>query len=156
LEVSGSELRLLTDSHGRAVLLRRLAGDTGHVITFHERQSLPPETTRVSQVDVGDDPLLLALDPLGRPWVLHAAAVSVAQGNDLLGMVDLAGTPTSVAFTADGARAFVACADATIAVVEVGDAGPQVVEQWNLPPGTMPSAALFTVFSATASEGAAR
>lgn len=96
------------------------------------------------------------MDPLGRPWVLHADAVSVVQGNDLLGVVDLAATPMSAAFTPDGARAFIACADATITVVEVGEAGPQAVEQWNLPPGTVPSAALFTVFTATASEGAAR
>ncbi|MFI2188088.1 DUF6603 domain-containing protein [Streptomyces sioyaensis] len=158
-DATGTEVRLLTAPNLHAVLLRRQADGTGHVITFHERQASPPETTLVSQVGVGADPRLLALDPLGRPWVLHADAVSVVQGSALLGVVDLAATPTSVTFTPDGARAFVSCADTTIAfvaVVEVGDAGPQVVDRWTLPPGTVPSAALFTVFTATASKGAAR
>ncbi|MFF4607319.1 DUF6603 domain-containing protein [Streptomyces sp. NPDC001339] len=152
----GTALAMLTTSARRAVVLRAV-GDTGQVVTFYEQpHSSPPVTVMESDVAVGAAPLALALDPRDRAWVRHAAAVSVVAGGRLLGELPLGAAPLSLTFTPDADRAFVACDDATVAVVDLGADGPAVTERWQLPPGTVASAALFTTFSATASEGAAR
>ncbi|MYT33815.1 MULTISPECIES: DUF6603 domain-containing protein [unclassified Streptomyces] len=154
--VPGTALAMLTTSARRAVVLRR-TGDTGHVVTFYEQpHSSPPVTVKESEVAVGAAPLALALDPRDRAWVRHAAAVSVVAGGELLAELPLGAAPLSLTFTPDAGRAFIACDDATVAVVDLGADGPAVTGRWQLPPGTVASAALFTTFSATASEGAAR
>lgn len=154
--VPGTALAMLTSSARRAVVLRR-TGDTGHVVTLYEQpHSSPPVTVKESEVAVGAAPLALTLDPRDRAWVRHAAAVSVVAGGELLAELPLGAAPLSLTFTPDAGRAFIACDDATVAVVDLGADGPAVTGRWQLPPGTVASAALFTTFSATASEGAAR
>ncbi|MCD9145393.1 DUF6603 domain-containing protein [Streptomyces albireticuli] len=152
---SGTALAMLTTSARRAVVLRAV-GDTGHVVTLYERQGSPPVTVMESEVALGAAPLGLALDPRDRAWVRHAAAVSVVAGGALLAELPLGAAPLSLTFTPDAGRAFIACDDATVAVVDLGADGPALTGRWQLPPGTLASAALFTTFSATASEGAAR
>lgn len=156
-------LGLLTDSARNAVLLRRTSDRNGLVSVFVEQQGSPPRTVQQSQTEVGPEPKSLALDPAGRAWVLHQQAVSLVRGSQLLGVVELDAEPLAITFTPDSARAFVACADATVAVVEPTEDGLEAVEHWQLPPGTVPSAARYTEFTATestatatASEGAGR
>ncbi|UQI44826.1 hypothetical protein M1P56_10930 [Streptomyces sp. HU2014] len=151
----GTALAMLTTSARRAVVLRRTGG-TGHVVTFYERQASPPVTVKENEVALGADPLALVLDPRDRAWVRHAAAVSVVAGGELLAELPLGAAPLSLTFTPDAGRAFIACDDATVAVVDMGAGGPAVTGRWQLPPGTVASAALFTTFDVTASEGAAR
>ncbi|MFF0630485.1 DUF6603 domain-containing protein [Streptomyces sp. NPDC004296] len=151
----GTALAMLTNAARRAVVLRSVA-NTGQVVTLHERAGSPPLTVAEHDVAVGTDPRSLALDPADRAWVLHAAAVSVVSGGTFLGELSLTSRPLSVTFTPDAGRAFVACADATVTVVEIHDNAPVATGHWQLPPGTVASAALYTVFADTASEGAAR
>ncbi|MFI9724033.1 DUF6603 domain-containing protein [Streptomyces sp. NPDC052396] len=151
----GTALAMLTNSARRAVVLRK-AGDTGQVVTLYERPGSPPITIAEHSVAVGADPRSLALDPAGRAWVLHGAAVSVVNGGTLLGELPLGALPLSITFTPDAARAFIACDDATVTVAEIQDNVPVATGHWRLPPGTVASAALYTVFDTTASEGAAR
>ncbi|MFB7629479.1 DUF6603 domain-containing protein [Streptomyces sp. NPDC056149] len=151
----GTALAMLTNSARRAVVLRTV-GETGQVVTVYERPGSPPVTTVEYDVAIGADPRALALDPADRAWVLHGSAVSVVSGSALLGELPLDARPLSVTFTPDAARAFVACDDATVTVVEIHDNAPIATGHWQLPPGTVASAALYTVFAATASEGAAR
>jgi DNA-binding beta-propeller fold protein YncE len=153
----GTPLGLLTNSARNGVLLRQLASDgRSEVLVFGERQGSPSQTTLLSQAAVGPEARSLALDPSGRAWVLHQRALSVVQDGELLGELELEAEPLAITFTPDSARAFVACADATVAVIELTGDGPETVERWELPPGSRPSAARYTAFAATASEGAGR
>ncbi|MFC5720588.1 DUF6603 domain-containing protein [Streptomyces gamaensis] len=151
----GRGLALLTNKARRGVMLRG-AGDGGEVVTLYERRGSTNDTIAESYVPIGAEPRSLALDPADRAWVLHASAVSVVSGGSLLGELSLDAAPLSVTFAPDAARAFVACDDATVSVVEIHDNEPVAAGHWQLPPGTRASAALYTVFAATASEGAAR
>ncbi|MBF6047033.1 hypothetical protein GO001_17625 [Streptomyces sp. NRRL B-1677] len=153
--VHGTALAMLTGSARRAVVLRK-TGDSGHVVTLYERTGSTPVTIAEHDVAVGPDPRSLALDPAARAWVLHGAAVSVVSGDDLLGALPLDARPLSVTFTPDATRAFVACDDASVTVIEIHDNAPVATAHWPLPSGTVASAALYTVFADTASEGAAR
>ncbi|MEU9337035.1 DUF6603 domain-containing protein [Streptomyces sp. NPDC048290] len=152
----GTALAMLTTSARRAILLRKI-GDQTQVVTVYERAGSPPVTIAEHTVAVDlPDPRSLALDPADRAWTLHAAGVSVVHGGTLLGILPLDAAPLSVTFAPDAARAFVACDDATVTVVELHDNTPVAGGHWQLPPHTRASAALYTVFAATASEGAAR
>ncbi|QRX90346.1 DUF6603 domain-containing protein [Streptomyces noursei] len=151
----GTALAMLTNSARRAVVLRQ-AGDTGQVVTLYERGGSPPVTVVEHDVAVGPDPRALSVDPADRAWVLHASAVSVVSGGTLLGELPLDAGPLSITFAPDAARAFVVRDDATVTVVEIHDNAPVVAEHWQLPPGTVASAALYTVFATSASEGDAR
>ncbi|MEU8547141.1 DUF6603 domain-containing protein [Streptomyces roseoverticillatus] len=153
--VHGTALAMLTNAARRAVVLRKV-DDSGHVVTLYERAGSPPVTIAEHDVAVGPDPRTLALDPADRAWVLHGAAVSVVSGGTLLGALPLDARPLSVTFTPDATRTFVACDNATVTVVEIHDDTPVATEHWTLPSGTVASAALYTVFADTASEGAAR
>ncbi|MFI1972070.1 DUF6603 domain-containing protein [Streptomyces cinnamoneus] len=155
LPARGAALALLTNAARRGILLRRV-GDGGQVVTLYERRGSTTDTIAESDVPIGAGPFALALDPADRAWVLHEAAISVVGNGSLLGELPLEARPSSVTFTPDAARAFVACEDATVTVVEIHDNAPVAAAHWRLPPGTRPSAALYTVFAATASEGAAR
>ncbi|MDT0449223.1 DUF6603 domain-containing protein [Streptomyces hesseae] len=155
LSARGTALALLTNSGRRGVLLRKV-GDGGQVVTLYERQGSTKDTIAESVVAIGPDPRSLTLDPRDRAWVLHDSTVSVVSGGRLLGALALDAVPLSVTYTPDAARAFVACDDATVTVVEIHDNAPVTAEHWQLPPGTRASAALYTVFAATSSEGAAQ
>lgn len=152
----GTARAMLVDFDNQAVLARAFTDGTGHLATFAVQNGTPGSTRLVSDVALDAAPVALALDPRDRRWVLHAAAVSVVDGANPRGTVELDAPPVVIAFAADAARAYIACADTTVAVVEVGDTGPRVVDRWDLPPGTVASAALFPVFTATAPERAAR
>ncbi|GAU70686.1 putative transcriptional activator CaiF [Streptomyces sp. NBRC 110611] len=151
----GRGLALLTNSARRGVMLRE-TGDGGQVVTLYERHGSTKDTIAESSVPIGPAPRALVLDPADRAWVLHTAAVSVVGGGRLIGELGLGARPLSVTFTPDAARAFVACADASVAVVEIQDDAPVLTERWPLPPGTVASAALYTVFADHSFEGAAR
>ncbi|MGW2601783.1 DUF6603 domain-containing protein [Streptomyces klenkii] len=153
--VRGTALAMLTNSARRAVVLRK-AGDNGQVVTLYERAGSPPVTIAEHDVAVGPDPRSLALDPADRAWVLHGAAVSVVSGGTLLGALPLDARPLSITFTPDATRAFVARDDATVTVIEIHDNTPVATAHRPLPSGTVASAALYTVFTDTSSEGAAR
>ncbi|MFD7015780.1 DUF6603 domain-containing protein [Streptomyces sp. NPDC059928] len=155
LSARGTALALLTNSARRGVLLRQVSGG-GQVVTLYERQGSTKDTIAESDVAIGPDPRSLTLDPRNRAWVLHDSTVSVVSGSRLLGELPFDARPLSVTFTPDAARAFVACDDATVTVVEIHDNAPVATEHWQLPPGTVASAALYTVFATTAPERAAR
>ncbi|MGW1997406.1 DUF6603 domain-containing protein [Embleya sp. NPDC001921] len=148
----GTAKAMLVDTDNQAVLARTFTDGTGHhLATFAVQGGSPAGTRLVSDVTLDAAPVALALDPRNRRWVPHAAAVSVVDGATPLGTLTLDAAPLAIAFSADAARAYLVCADATIAVVELGDAGPHVVDRWILPAGTVASAALFTLFTAGAS-----
>ncbi|WP_116215100.1 DUF6603 domain-containing protein [Streptomyces olivoreticuli] len=152
---SGRGLALLTNSARRGVMLRA-TGDGGQVVTLYERHGSTKDTVAESNVSIGPAPRALALDPADRAWVLHTAAVSVVSNGSLLGELALGAAPLSATFAPDATRAFVACADASVAVVELRDNAPVQTERWPLPADTVASAALYTVFTDHSSEGAAR
>ncbi|MFF7250714.1 DUF6603 domain-containing protein [Embleya sp. NPDC008237] len=148
----GTAKAMLVDTDNQAVLARAYPDGAGHLATFAVQNGTPGSTRLVSDVALDTAPVALALDPRNRRWVLHAAAVSVVDGATPRGTLTLDAAPLAIAFSADAARAYLVCADAAIAVVEIGDTGgPHVVDRWNLPAGTVASAALFTLFTATAS-----
>ncbi|MGW9211272.1 DUF6603 domain-containing protein [Embleya sp. NPDC055664] len=142
---------MLVDTNNQAVLARAFTDNTGHLATFAVHNGAPGSTRLVSDVPLDTAPVALVLDPRNRRWVLHAAAVSVVDGATARGTLTLDAAPLAIAFSADAARAYLVCADTTIAVVEIGDTGPHLLDRWDLPAGTVASAALFTLFTAGAS-----